>query len=424
LHELLALAASPADQPLQLPGHELPRSKERCSPVTLQALVAMYETHVPRPDAGDEPGQLRDAERALGALKVLVYRGLSAQDLETLIHRGRDYDVVRSAISSVLVFASGFFPAGVMTLCANSMVTPSDATPSSNEPHAGPEAPWQQLLPWGAWVVGNVAIGLGGEGAAAALREAGWQAGYNRPMARGTPAPGAPVPLTPVASRPCGVCVQATTALPFGVAYTAHTLAGGRLGPGFARLGLGALAAATGGTWRELGLRSGADALDPVWLDGSSQARQQVMHDAIERLQSRGVALERAVQDLLQGVAQASGQPSTTALKRSGARALLAAVARGGQAIAMATRSASDSRMNVLADGWLGAVWGLLSTVPARAFGPGSAKPAALGRSPQIVPAPPSPAGNAAVAAQAITTSGIRNRATPRGLGPGPADRV
>lgn len=366
LQALLAQAAAPAATPLPLPGREPAPGRPQCPPETLRALFEVYRARVPAPEGPDLARLQADGERALGALKVLVERGLNARALERLIARGRHYDLIRSALAAFMTFCSSFLPAGLATLGGRAYADSLDADTRAPSSEASAAALWQQGIPWAAWMVGNLTIGMGTEGAAALLRAAGWDSAYNRPLARPLDGAGVAQAPVPVHERPAGACVQASTAVPFAVAYVGHTVAAGALGPAPSRLALGAGAAATAGLWRALGQRAAADHLEPVWLDGSTEARQRAMHEAIERLESVHVALPRAGWDLAEAMVQTLGTPSGPAVARIGVRTVVAALARGGQALALATGRSADWRLQAAGDAWLGASWGWLSTLPGR----------------------------------------------------------
>ncbi len=321
---------------------------------------------------------VRDPERELSTLQTLVNHSITPAQLPGLVSRGLRWDLLLKALNSTLLFGASFAMAGGVTSLLEPEAAGLVSDPQGAHPDAGAVPPWT-----GAALIhllGDLIIGVGAEWATAVLHEGKLDQPYNRRLGSGDDDR-----RRDFAETTTGRWVQATSALPFAALYTAHRRFPEFMGPPLARLGMGAVAAASSGLWREGWAWARASESDPVWLDSSIRedlasesdqpdldgydrkyARRDQMDTALRHLQSPANALTEGVQALWQGVRGATGRPKMDAFVRARLRTVMALLARGGSLVAAIQGRQHDPLWALATDAWLGLSWGYLSTLPAR----------------------------------------------------------
>ena len=289
------------------------------------------------------------ANRIWSTMAVLLQEHVTVEELPQLLAEARLRDVLRSVVHSQIVYWAGFGLSGMVGL-AMGRHPPLDVL-SYAEPRA------QELAK-----AVNFALGYSAQALAIGFAEVGIAISaegrldmqYNK-------------------QEPVRDAIQLT-------AFGSFSIGHGLVDSGLvtkdllpetvtkARIASGALCTLAVGLHRAL-LPYWLTKMDPVWLDASTPEKAGAMRKYIDNLrQPRSEAIGGYLKDLGKGVKGGMGVPSMAAFARWWYRAQTAAVVLSGRAAAFHFESPRAKLItNLVTDGFLGATWGVGTTVPARA---------------------------------------------------------
>jgi len=295
------------------------------------------------------PSSRQTSDRTWSTMAVLLEEHVTAEELPRLLAEGRVRDVVRSVVHSQIVYWPGFGLSGMVGL-AMGRHPPLDVL-SFAEPRA------QQLA-----AAVNFALGYSAQSSAIGVAELGVAI-----SAEGR------LDMQYNSQAPVREVIQVTA---FGSFAIGHGLVDSGLVTKDilpetitkARIASGALCTLAVALHRAL-LPYWLTEMDPVWLDASTPEKAAAMRKYIDNLrQPRSEAIGGYLQDMGKGLKGAVGIPSPAAFTRACYRAAAVAVVLSGRAAAFHFESPRAKLItNLVTDGFLGAAWGVGSTVPARA---------------------------------------------------------
>lgn len=322
------------------------------APRTVYATVGEFHADFQRLHTGLSaaiPPPARTPDRTWSTMAVLLQEHVTAEELPCLVAEGRLRDVVRSLVHCQLVNWSSIGLSGMVGL-ALVRHPPLDVL-SFAEPRA------QELAKAVNFALGytaqSLAVGCGEVGIAVSA-EGRLDMQYNK-------------------QQPVRDLIQWTSFGSFSIGF--GLVDSGLVTPDMApetvtkaRIASGAVCSLAVGLHRAL-LPYWLTAVDPVWLDASTPAKAAAMRKAIDNLrQPRPEAIGGYLKDLGKGLKGGIGIPSLAAFTRGWYRALAAALVLSGRVVAFRVESDRAKLItNLVTDGFLGAAWGLGTTLPAKA---------------------------------------------------------
>ncbi len=295
------------------------------------------------PPAGQTP------DRTWSTMAVLLEEHVTAEELPGLVAEGRLRDVVRSVVHSQIVFWAGFGLSGTVGLVMG-RYPPLDPL-SFAEPRAQALASAVNFAL--GYSVQSLIVGLAEAGIAVSA-EGRLDMQYNK-------------------QQPVRDGIQSTAFWSFAVGH-------GLVDSGLvtqdmlpetvakARIASGAVCTLAVGLHRAL-LPYWLTQMDPVWLDASTPEKAAAMRKYIDNLrQPRSAAIGGYLKDLGKGLKGGIGIPSMAAFTRGLYRAQAVALVLSGRAVAFKVESPQAKLItNLVTDAFLGAAWGVGTTVAAKA---------------------------------------------------------